>query len=615
MAIFPKCTFQVLVPNGHIVAGQRLDAVLVVTAPQPIPRAEGIDLLFQSLAWASYGKSAVNKVMFQAPLELELDKRVPFAAGEHRYPFAVDIPAWLPPELNAGTFGIRHTIDARLEVDWAVDPTAAYIWPRVDMPPRSATRRPLTIRSQPGFYKDVVVEVTLSSATVAIGEPIHGQIALRSGHAVAFDYIDLALCSNATLAIGIRDRLTTPMSRVRIPAPALRAGGTLSFTFPSAPHLPPSYKTSFIDHDVSIAVSIPNPWSANSRFEVPIEILPAGSIVQGSLSTSLLGGDRVRRIATAMADDTGLIAGTQAPVLVHGSVGALKVSMIDAPRKGKLGIDVDITFPDLELGIVLRTRGLIEDIVGTPTSPFLLIAPPLYGWHLSLEPSDARPKLTDASLAPFFGAALRGPREEIRLSDHHLGFHVSLIDDEPQRLIDVAREVCAQAKRVGDAIRALPFPESLAESRPAWQATADEQNAFLVPSTPTIHGIVLRAQILGGEERTIAVNFRTIWRSETPLLQAVIDLRNAPLPEASRRELESESEKISQATRRRPENALLTSVRAIFPEAHATGNGEAVALNDAKWPPDPRTLLPTLDTFFGWILEARGERRVDAPYR
>jgi hypothetical protein len=290
--------------------------------------------------------------------------------------------------------------------------------------------------------------------------------------------------------------------------------------------------------------------------------------------------------------------------LVHGDIGPVKVSMIDAPRQGKLGIDVDITFPDLELGIVLRQRGVIEGILGAPASPFLLGAPPLWDRHLSVKPDDARPKIADASLEPFFAAALGGPIDEIRLSDHHLGFHVSMIDDEPRRMVDLARDVCAQAKRLGDAIFALPFPEPLAESRSAWQATAAEQNAFLVPSTPAIHGIVLRAQILGGEERTITVNLRTIWRSETPLLQAVLDLRNAPLPEASQRELESETA-----------NAWLTAVRAIFPDAHAIGNGEAVALNDATWPTDPRALLPTIETFFGWILEARGERRVDAPYR
>jgi hypothetical protein len=31
--------------------------------------------------------------------------------------------------------------------------------------------------------------------------------------------------------------------------------------------------------------------------------------------------------------------------------------------------------------------------------------------------------------------------------------------------------------------------------------------------------------------------------------------------------------------------------------------------------PDPRKLLPALDTILLWSLEARGERRMDMPYR
>jgi hypothetical protein len=602
VTIFPKCSFQVLVQNGRVVSGQRLDGVLVVDAPEPIPRAEEIDLLFQSVAWVSYGKGGATKVMFEAPLEIDLPKGAPFAAGEHRYPFVVDIPAWLPPALDGGMFGIRHTIDARLDVDWAIDPHAQYVWPPVHMMPRSAVRRPLTIRSRPGFFKGVVLEVTLLSSTIAIGESIQGQIALRNGHAETFNAVELVLSSNATMVIGMGDRRATPLSRLRLSAERLRAGETLSFAFPSAPHLHPSYKTSFIDHDVSLHVSIASgAWSGEPGFEVPIEVLPEGSIVQGSLSTSILGGDRVRRIAAAMARESGLIEGAHPPTLVHGAVGPVNVCMLDASRGGKLGIDVDFTFPDLQLGTILRKRGVIEELVGSPGSPFL--PPPLWDRFLAIKPPDARPKIDDAILAPFFQAALGGPVDEARLSDHHFGAHITIIDDEPQRMIEVAREMCAQARRIGDAIIALPFPDAVKESRTAWQATADEQNAILIPTSPAIYGMIFRAQILGGEERSIRVDLRTIWNSEGPMLQAMIDVRNAPIPETSRREFEGESK-----------NAWLTTVRATFPGPHTLTNG-VVVFNDAKWPNDPRSILPVMETFLGWILETRGELRVDAPYR
>lgn len=592
-----------LVQNGRIVSGQRLDGILVVTAPEPIPRAEEIDLLFKSDAWASYGESSISRVMFEAPFELALPKGEPFAAGEHRYPFFIDIPAWLPPELHGGTFGIDHSIDVKLEVDWAFDPSTRFRWPPVHMQPRSGVRRPITMRSRPDFFHGVVLEVTLTSTTVAIGEYVQGQIALRNGHTESFNAVDLELTSNGTIVMGgPHERHSTPLTRIRIPGDRLRAGETVSFSFPTTPTLAPSYRTSFIDHDVSIRVTIPTAALGPSpSFHIPIDMLPEGSMVEGSTPTTVLGGERVRRIAKAMAIETGLNEGTAAPVLVYGDVGPVGISIVDAARNGKLGVDVDFTFPDLQLGLLMRRRGVVEELVGSPGSPFL--PPPLWDRQLVFKARDKRPKIEDAVLVPLFQAVFGGSVDEARLSDHHFGSHITIIDDEPPRMIELAREMCGQARRIGDAISALPFPEPLTSARSAWQATANEQNAFLVPMAPAIHGIIFRAQILGGEERTIRVDLRTIWKSETPLLQAFIDVRNAAIPEAGRKNLEAEESASS----------LLTSVRSTFPKAQMSG--ETLVLGDAKWPDDPRVLLPTLETFLGWILEARGERRVDAPYR
>jgi hypothetical protein len=46
---------------------------------------------------------------------------------------------------------------------------------------------------------------------------------------------------------------------------------------------------------------------------------------------------------------------------------------------------------------------------------------------------------------------------------------------------------------------------------------------------------------------------------------------------------------------------------------HAHGHG--VTLERSDWSADPRALLPAIETFLWWVLEARGERRADAPYR
>jgi len=56
-------------------------------------------------------------------------------------------------------------------------------------------------------------------------------------------------------------------------------------------------------------------------------------------------------------------------------------------------------------------------------------------------------------------------------------------------------------------------------------------------------------------------------------------------------------------------------VRALFPSAHVMAQGNGATLDRPEWTPDPRALLSAIETFFEWVLEARGERRQDLPYR
>jgi hypothetical protein len=59
----------------------------------------------------------------------------------------------------------------------------------------------------------------------------------------------------------------------------------------------------------------------------------------------------------------------------------------------------------------------------------------------------------------------------------------------------------------------------------------------------------------------------------------------------------------------------LRPVRAFFPSSHALAQGNAAMLDTPQWAPDPRALLSGIETFFAWVLETRGERRSDLPYR
>src|SRR6201999_628142 len=104
----------------------RIDGVLELEAPEPIPRAEGAEIFIRTVAWAGYGggkrRSVVRRDVFSMPMRSEIPRDVPLAAGIHRYPFTFDAPAWLPPNYQGYDCGISTVIEARLDVDWAIDP-------------------------------------------------------------------------------------------------------------------------------------------------------------------------------------------------------------------------------------------------------------------------------------------------------------------------------------------------------------------------------------------------------------------------------------------------------------------------------------------------------------
>jgi hypothetical protein len=597
MALFPKCSFQVLLSGGVFVPGSRVDGTLVVTAQEPIPRADHIELAFRTNAWAGYGsgknRRVVRRTVFNAPFRVDVPNEL-LPAGTHRFPFAVDVPAWLPPGYRGADCAIEHEIETRLDVDWAIDPKAT-VYPVIYPAPQQGQRTTLNTRSPLGFHETIVLEVTLASSVLAIDEPLLGQIALRSGHAARFDAIELSFASVARITMGRGDGRYGPQaSKIRIPAQALRSGEAVPFQIPSHPLFLPSFRTSFIDHDLVLAVSVDIPWALDAAFDIPLLVLPRGSTIHGDAAASVVGSERLQRLAAAMAQSTGLREG-RAPVLVEGAVGPVGLRIADAPREARLGIDVDLTFPDVELGIAFRPLGMLEGFRESPLLPAALANRYLL-----------RCTNEDATVSSFLNTVLDdlAQADEIRFSDHHLGLHFPLPNDEPERMVAIARAAHARAKAIGDAVTRLPFPAAILAAQPAWQATAAEQNAFLVPTGPSLHGLSFRARVLGGEERAIGATIRTVWTKEGPVNHIDVDLRAAPLSEAACAELESES----------PTDRA-QALRAAFPEAHVHAQGRGATLERADWSADPRALLPAIETFFWWLLEVRGERRADAPYR
>jgi hypothetical protein len=596
VSLIPKCSFEVLLSGGALVPGQRVEGSLVLTAPEPIPRTDHVELAFRTYAWAGYGsgksRSVLRRDLFNAPFRVEVPKELP--AGTHRFPFALDVPWWLPPGFTGGDCAIQHLVETRLDVDWAIDPTAKR-YPVVQMAPQLGTRKPLSTRSPVNFHPEIVVEISLASTVVALGEPLIGQLALRGAAAARFDAVELLFGSIATVTMGRGDRRRSPLGmRVRIPANALRSGEPIPFQIPPHQSFTPTSASSFIEHDLALVVSIDIPWAVDPAFEIELQVLPHGSIIEGDATTGLVGSERLERIAAIMAQETGLRP-ARAPALVDGLVGPVGLRISDAPHAARLGIDVDFTFPDVELGIDFHRLGMLEGFRQSPLLPEALARTYLL-----------RVQREDPSSAAFIATALAGLEgaDEVRFSDHHLGIHFPLASDEPAPMVALARFATGRANAIGEAIRRLAFPASALAAQPAWLATAGEQSAFLVPSGPSLHGLVFGARVLGGEERSIRVSIRTDWTKEGAAHEVDVDLTNAPLPAAGCAALDDETTG--------PE---LQPVRQVFASTHALGDGRGATLRHEGFVADPRALLPAIEAFFGWVLAQRGEKQSDLPYR
>jgi hypothetical protein len=605
VALFPKCDFSVRVAHGEVRAGQRLNGTVVLQVEEAIPRAEHLELAFITKAWAGYGSGKHRRVkratLFHAPFSLGMSGSL--AAGQHAHPFVVDIPPWLPPAYDGNDCGIESAIKVRLDVDWARDPKTSFA-PKVVVPLGHVGGAPLVIRSHPTFHDTVIIEVSLKSTSVVQGGLIEGSLALRGAESARFDAVDLSIVGSSTITMSRGDRRRGHASRFRIEADRVRRGNNVPFALQIPTDFPPSFKNGFIDHDVVLEVGLDIPWAVDPKFAIPIHLWPVGSIVEGNLSAAVVGSDRSRLIARAMAAAVGLPEGTH-PVLVEGPVGPTKARIVDSPRGSQLCVDVDIEFPSIDLGIELRPERLL-DLGTSPLLPKALAS----RFVLRHKPDPDVPRVDDAAIASFVDRATRGLEKasDLRLSDHHLGFSLLVNDDSQRSFVELAHFVVARAREVAGAIvdsGGLPFPAAIASSRDRWLSMAAAHDAALVPVRPSIAGITLSARLLGGDERSLRATLSAVWNESGPAgVEWAADLRAIPLPQKLAGEMKK-SEGLPD---------VASSLKAYFSAIEVHGP-EAVTLHASGWNEDPNAWLAGLEAFFAWLLEARGERRADSPYR
>ncbi len=607
MAIFPRCKFQIELPSNGIRAGRTVEGTAVLTAEAPIPRAERFELALITEASAGYGSGKSRSVKRARMLHQRFDLALPgtLEPGEHRHAFTLDIPPWLPPAYQGKDCKIVHELAARVDVDWAIDPNATFT-PVVRVPRKRARAEPLVVRSAPSFHDSVIIQVSLQSTKVVQGGTIDGSIALRGDLDAKFDAVELTITGLATIVLGRGDRRVGHETGYRIDAAELRGGANLPFSLPIDAGFPPTFRNGFLDHDVVLRVSLDVPWAIDPSFAIPLTLLPEGSTVEASEAAAVVGNERTRLLAAAMARETVLGLGDH-PVLVEGKVGPATVRVLDGSRKSRIAVDVEIDWPGVDLGIALRPEGLLD----FARSPLL---PPAFAERFVLErrPDEDAPLVDDSAVARFVGIVLDRAEQatEVRLSDHHVGLTFLVEGDTEETYVDIATRAVERAEAIAQAIAdprsGLPIPFAIRSQRTAWENMARAHDALFVPTRPAIHGIVVGARITSGDERHLRATLRAVWRAGNPAgVRWDVDLSAMQLPKKVRAALaDTKDGELPQAMANLSASFASVDVSVYSVTLHANG-----------WHEDPRAWLPGLEAFFAWALEARGERRADSPYR
>ncbi len=589
---FPDCEFEVRFDGGALRLGRKNEGAFVLKLPEPVPRAERLEAVFVTLASATSGSGNNRRVtyhtLFQAPLGFRFTKPG-LDAGTHAIRFALELPESLGQAYLGEDCRIEHRVDLRLDVDWAVDPTA-----RVDLfpvrPPLAATpSEPAAFLTPSSLHPRICVELRLESRVVAQGEALRGVVALRAGHDESFARIELALFHCATITMRGGEKRLTELTRIDIPAASLKEGTAYRFELPTN-GLPYDQRTGALDLSSVLRIELdPGPLSSNRHVDHAIVVLPRGTRVEGDAAPAAVGAARLRQIASTLASEIGWSA-SEGNVLVHGREGPVTVTVEDATRGPELAALVAVSLPDPGLGLRIRPEGLLvratEETPSTLSPRFVVRAEP------------ESPFVPLSAVRAFLEQACVGLEQarDVELSDHRLAYRVLLAEDGVRswrRIVSLAHE---QARAVVEATKALPFggePAHLA----AWRAAEREEEAFLVASRPALVGVARTVRTLAGELRRFEAVLSVAWTASGPSTRLDVRVHDVELPVDAK--LEGEG---------------MRALREIFPDVSVT-SAASLAATRKGIPADPRTLLPALDAAVRWFLEARGERRVDAPYR
>jgi hypothetical protein len=288
MALFPHVDFDLSFSKTGVRSGERNEGTLAVKVPKGgVERVEHIHFQLTSQAYMVTGMSGSTRTLEHTfdvvSLQIQIPERhrppgVPkdvaltLPEGDHVFPLVFDLSDTVPANMHGPAWSFETRATVRLSVDWAIDPQAVY---RLEVVQKRATheRTPAVLRSPPDFYKDEVFEVALTSSVVRKGEPLTGQITLRSS-SIDHDYV-VAIALRNFLHFKMNqgeERSPEPGIDVRFEKSALISGSPLSFSLPTAAHIAHTLNDA-IDITAFLRVQIIRPWIGFcGAFEIPVVI-------------------------------------------------------------------------------------------------------------------------------------------------------------------------------------------------------------------------------------------------------------------------------------------------------------------------------------------------------
>ena len=590
----PECRLSFYLDDGPtITPGSAARGRLVVVAPRPIPRARMLVARYRSYAWlVGDGEDSGRReaVLVERAYPFYLRSGLPEGRTEREV--TVEVPKGLPEAAAGSSWGIVHELAVRLSVAWAFDPKKTFVMPIV-APPKVVERPAVFVRSPARFDRDVVLDVSLRASAVVVGTSLEGRVAIRAGAEADWDAIVIVL-SQVVKVAGAGASRRFGLAEVELPRGRFPADRTLAFRFVIDPEVAPSVANRHVNVSYTLRLGVSRRWAQRSWMELPLEVLSRGTDLRGEAGVPDVGESRKRQLVAYIARETGLSRG-EGDVLVHGHVGPVDLVVRDAPEDGALGVEVTLAFPSL--GVTVRTRapGLFRGGRRVP--------PELEGKiHVTVDVPPKRYAREPLGQRELF-AILEGlgGATSVDLASRSLRFRLPATDSV-ESLVAVVRLAKTTAQVLAGTISALPFPRAFEPHRAAWEATAAEREAHLVPSGPHLLGAVVVVRTLLGEERRFVVDVRTLWKGE---LRSSVEVScpGLVLPVRAYAALDGTTPHASLL----PALAVLEGIEARDPSVLA---GHVSGLVE-----DPRRLLSAAEDLVSFWLETRGERRVDAPYR